>query len=229
MGEGHSEENADASAAGGGALQGDAQAPEKEPSAFDEWWEDNPGGLKALIIIGILLACGVVVFLVIAFLKAFGELLLGILMIGGIIAALFIGSKEERLEARKTVVQMVVGFVLIIVVVGFFVMKPDFVVNLFHPGAGVRDAYLTQYSRSVTIEDAFDDFFDKGKWDTYKERGDSYVVFTGSCMYLDERADVKITFKVTGENFVVDSLDVNGVPQNDFMLRALLLKIYEDD
>lgn len=229
MGEGRLEGSADASAAGEGAMPGGSPDPTKEPSAFDEWWEDKPGRLKVLVIMGALLACGIVVFLVIAFLKAFGELLLCMLVIGGVIAALFIGTKEERLEARKTIVQVIAWIVVAGVIAGVIVMKPDFIANLFHPGAGVRDAYLTQYSRSVTIEDAFEEFFDKGKWDTYKEKGDSYVVFTGSCRYLDERADVKITFKVTGENFVVDSLDVNGAPQNDFMLHALLLKIYEDE
>ena len=54
------------------------------------------------------------------------------------------------------------------------------------------------------------------------------VTFTGACEYLGERADVKITFKITGENFLVERLDVNGTTQNDLMLYGLLTKVYED-
>lgn len=117
---------------------------------------------------------------------------------------------------------------IIIVIALVVVLKPDFVSNIFQPGANVRNAYLTQYSETVTVEDAFDDFFDNGKWGTYKENDYSYVTFTGACEYLGERADVKITFKITGENFLVERLDVNGTTQNDLMLYALLAKVYED-
>lgn len=96
------------------------------------------------------------------------------------------------------------------------------------PGASVRGAYLSQYSENVTIEDAFDNFFDNGKWSTYKAEGYSYVVFTGSCEYMDDKADVRVTFKITGENFIVDSLDINGQEQNDLMLYGLLSAVYDD-
>lgn len=129
---------------------------------------------------------------------------------------------------RKTVIKMVVGFVAIIAVVLFIYSKPDFISNIIQPGAGVRNAYLTQYSETITIEEAFDDFFDNSKWSTYKEGGYSYVAFTGVCEYLEKRSDIKIIFKLTGENFVVDSLDINGITQNDFILYGLLSKIYED-
>lgn len=52
-------------------------------------------------------------------------------------------------------------------------------------------------------------------------------MFTGTCEYLGERADARITFQITGEQFRVDHLDINGVEQNDLILYGLLSKIYE--
>lgn len=86
---------------------------------------------------------------------------------------------------------------------------------------------MTQYSDAVAIEDAFDNFFEKEKWSTYKENGYSYVAFNGVCEYLGEEVDARVIFKITGENFVVDHLDIYGVEQNDLILYALPAKVYE--
>lgn len=202
--------------------------PEKEPSKFKKWWDSAPKSKRVLAALGILLASGFVLYVLVAFLREFGYLLLGIAVIGGFIVTLITGSEKEKIETRKTIVQMVIGFAAICLIVFAIVLKPDFLVNIFQPGASVRKAYLTQYSETVTVEEAFDNFFDNGKWDAYKADGYSYVVFTGACEYLGERADVKVTFKITGENFVVDRLDVNGNEQSDFILYGLLLKVYEN-
>lgn len=45
---------------------------------------------------------------------------------------------------------------------------------------------------------------------------------------MEKKSDICITFKITGENFIVESLDVNGSRQNDLMLYALLASVYED-
>jgi len=92
----------------------------------------------------------------------------------------------------------------------------------------VRQACLSQYSESVTIEEAFENFFDNRKWSEYEADGYSYVAFTGACEYQGERAYVRVTFKITGEQFVVDSLDINGSMQDDFTLYILLKKVYEN-
>lgn len=201
---------------------------EKKPSKFKKWWDAASKPKKILTVFGALLVGGFALYFLVAFLREFGYLLLGIAVIGGFVITLITGSKEEKREARRTIVQMVVGGVIIIVIVCVVVLKPDFVTNIFQPGANVRNAYLTQYSDTVTIEDAFNNFFDNGKWSTYKENDYSYVTFTGTCEYFGERADAKITFKITGEKFVVDHLDVNGSTQNDLMLYALLAKVYEE-
>lgn len=120
----------------------------------------------------------------------------------------------------------VVNFLASVIVVGtitLYIINPD----TLKPGASVRNAYLSQYSTQVTIEEAFDDFFSNEKWSTYKDESYKYVVFSGVCQYKEEPADIRITFKITGENFVVDSMDINGVEQNDLILYLMLEKIYE--
>jgi len=200
----------------------------KRDSKFKKWWDTASKPKRILIVLGALLAGGFALYVLIAFLREFGYLLLGIAAIGGFIVTLITGSKEEKREARKTIIQMVVGAAVIIAIVCIIVLKPNFITDVFQPGASVRNAYLTQYSEAVTVEEAFDNFFDNGKWDAYKADGYSYVAFTGACEYLGERAGVKITFKITGENFIVERLDVNGNEQSDFILYGLLLKVYEN-
>lgn len=96
------------------------------------------------------------------------------------------------------------------------------------PGKEVRDAYLPYYSEEVTVEEVFEAYFESPKWSTYESGDYSYVVFTGVCWYLEDRVDVRVTFKITGENFVVDRLDVNGQSQDDYMINLLLFDIYEE-
>lgn len=132
-------------------------------------------------------------------------------------------------KRRKTAaVVSAVATILIVAVIALEAALPGSLHRIVVPGAEVRGAYLSQYSEAVTIEEAFDNYFDNGKWSTYEADGYSYVVFSGACEYLGERADVRITFKITGEQFRVDGLDVNGVTQGDLMLYSLLSSVYEE-
>ena len=133
----------------------------------------------------------------------------------------------ERQHRTASLVVAVVVVVLTAVIAAAYA-APGTLQRIVKPGVEVRTAYLSQYSDTITVEDAFDNFFDNGKWSTYKDKDYSYVAFTGACEYLGERADVKVTFKITGERFSVDSLDINGQEQNNLILYALLSKVYED-
>lgn len=135
----------------------------------------------------------------------------------------------NAVEKRRKIASVVsaIATVLIIAVIALEAALPGSLHRIMVPGAEVRGAYLTQYSDEVTIEEAFDNYFDNGKWSTYKETGYSYVVFTGNCEYLGSRADIRLTFKLTGENFRVDSLDVNGVTQGALIMYGLLSSVYE--
>lgn len=44
---------------------------------------------------------------------------------------------------------------------------------------------------------------------------------------MGEKADARLTFQITGDQFRVNSLDINGIEQSDFILYALLESIYE--
>lgn len=149
------------------------------------------------------------------------------LVIAGVIFAFVTGSKEDRSEIRRFILKGAAFLLAIGVIAVVVVTNEDFFVNLLQPGMGVRNSYITQYSEAVTVEEAFDNFFDNPKWSTYQKDGYTYVVFTGTCEYLGERADARITFQITGEQFRVDHLDINGVEQNDLILYGLLSKIYE--
>lgn len=117
---------------------------------------------------------------------------------------------------------------LIIAAIIWDYIVPGSLLEIALPGMEVRGAYLSQYSKSVTIEEAFDHFFDNGKWSKYDSEGYTNIVFTGSCNYQGQRSDIRIIFKITGENFIVDSLDINGQSQNGIVLRSLMSTVYED-
>lgn len=99
--------------------------------------------------------------------------------------------------------------------------------RIHKPGADVRDAYLEYYSNSITVEEAFDSFFDNGKWSEHREDGDVYVLFTGECTYLDKKAKIKIRFRIKGDYFYFVNMEMNGQPQSDILSEALLDKVYE--
>ncbi len=111
-----------------------------------------------------------------------------------------------------------IGVLLVVIVICLMVHKP---------GKDVRESYLDYYSSSVTIEEAFDSFFEDGKWSEHKENGDTYVVFTGKCSYLDENVKVKIRFRIDDDYFYFANMEMNGQPQADIISEALFDRIYE--
>lgn len=205
----------------------DKRPDKHKPSKLKKWWAESSTPKKVLGVIAAAAITILAAILLISFLREFGYLLLGLLIVAVFVFSIVTGTKEERSEAKKTVIHIVLWGAAIIVAAVLLATKGDFFSDLLKPGAGVREAYLTQYSEDVTVEEAFDGFFDQGKWSTYKENGYSYVAFNGVCEYLGEKVDARVIFKITGENFVVDQLDINGVEQNDLILYALLAKVYE--
>lgn len=138
-------------------------------------------------------------------------------------------KKLKSAELQRKMVSAVVSaaFILGVAAIVFDTYSPGVLEEIVEPGMEVRNAHLSQYSETVTIEEAFDNFFENGKWKKYKDEDYTYVSFTGVCDYLGERADVKVTFKITGENFIVDRVDINGQEQNNLVAYALLSEIYE--
>ncbi len=188
----------------------------------------------------ILIAIGsIILFIVVGYflnqiMKEIGTALIGIVIVAAFIYSLVAGTDEMKREARKIVCEGIIGIVAIIGITFFIVERPDSVenvtnsaINFIRPGAFVRDSYLTKYNDKVTIDQAFSNFFTDGKWGAYDKEGYSYVTFKGTCLYNDKDIDVCIIFKITGEYFKVDRLDINGEKQNDLMLVALLSAVYE--
>lgn len=136
-------------------------------------------------------------------------------------------------EGRRKVAAFVCWAASLFIVVAIVCYLAHFVPlgslqSMTTPGIEVRSAYLSQYSTQVTIEEAFENFFDKCKWEKYDSEGYTNVAFTGVCEYAGQRADVRIIFKITGENFIVDRLDINGRTQSDLILYGLLSVVYEN-
>lgn len=160
-------------------------------------------------------------------------ILIGLILAIGFIVAIFTGSKEE-----KSIRRAIMGIVSIVVEIAIFggiifafnngTLDEGIILDIIKPGYTVRDSHFSQYSDRVTIEEAFDNYFSNGKWSTYKSEGYKYVVFTGSCMFADEPADARIVFKITGQRFIADSLEINGVDMGALMLASMLDDIYEE-
>lgn len=133
-------------------------------------------------------------------------------------------------EGQRKIVAIVwaVASVSIVAAVVLDLVSPGSLQKMMIPGMEVRNSYLSQYSTKTTIGEAFGNFFEDGEWTKYDSEGYTNVVFTGSCMYSDEWVDVRVVFKLTGKNFIVDSLDIDGRTQSYFVLSALLSAVYED-
>lgn len=202
--------------------------PKKQDSKFKQWWGRRSKVAKVFFVIGSIIVGGLILFALVMFLRAFGLIIYGLLIVIGAIMSLSSGSKEERRNAKKTLIKMFAVIVVIAVAAVLIMFNRDTVDNMVRPGFAVRDSYMTQYSEKVKVGTVFDAFFDNAKWSYYKEKDYSYVGFTGVCRVDDERADVHITFKITGENFVVDSLEVNGTPILVFYWDEFFEKVYDD-
>lgn len=138
--------------------------------------------------------------------------------------------KLKLAEGQRKAVAVVsaIASLLIMAAIVLDYVSPGSLQSMAVPGIEVRTAYLSEYSTQVTIEEAFENFFDNCKWAKYDSGAYTYVAFTGTCKYLGERVDIRIVFKITGENFIVDSLDINGRTQNDLILYGVLSAVYED-
>ena len=76
--------------------------------------------------------------------------------------------------------------------------------------AKVRNAYLSQYSTTVTVGDAFDNFFGSPKVEGVRGRYAGASRFSGNCTYSGEQVQVRIVFGIYGDTFQADSVQING-------------------
>ena len=91
----------------------------------------------------------------------------------------------------------------------------------------IQQSYFEEYSSTITIGDAFEDFFADTKWKDYENGATEYTDFVGDCLWDGERATVLITFKVTGDMFVIEKWEVDGVQLSYFEQTLFLEDIFE--
>lgn len=92
--------------------------------------------------------------------------------------------------------------------------------------AKVRNAYLSQYSTTVMVGDAFDNFFGSPKWKAYEEGTQERVDFQGNCTYSGEQVQVRIVFGIYGDTFQVDSVQINGKEAPALISAGLFSAVY---
>ena len=93
---------------------------------------------------------------------------------------------------------------------------------------GVKYAYLNAYSTEITINEAFNDFFDDPTWESYTENSEDYVKFTGECTFKGRPALMVITFEfMENDWFRVSNIKLNGETLSEYEEDAVLEKIFE--
>lgn len=94
----------------------------------------------------------------------------------------------------------------------------------------VKNGYLTDYSSTVTVGRAFDEFLSNPIWQYFDaDTGEKVVQVNGTCTYNDKSVEVKVQFILNDDDtFKIHVLAINDIEQNDLMLHGFLSKIFEE-
>lgn len=93
----------------------------------------------------------------------------------------------------------------------------------------ISASYLTAFSDTETVGEAFDDFFDNPKWTSYSQGAQEYVDFSGGCVYGDnDNAKMIITFALNNNSFEVTKITVDGKEMPIILHHEILETIYEE-
>lgn len=94
---------------------------------------------------------------------------------------------------------------------------------------GISNSYLSQYSDTVTVGEAFDQFFAEPNWESYKVGSQKYVDFRGGCTLWGEPATMVITFFLgNNDTFHVSNIMINGQDLLELSWPLILETIYSD-
>lgn len=123
-------------------------------------------------------------------------------------------------------VYRVCGLILVALILGFFLgcssSKDDALISQ------IKGSTLSDYS-GKTIGKAVDSFFGSPKWTVQWDKDQNeYVTITGGITYSGKDVTAALQFKVDKSNsyFEINALELNGIPQNQLMIDALLQKMY---
>ncbi len=94
----------------------------------------------------------------------------------------------------------------------------------------VKDGYLTDYSSTVTVGRAFDEFLSNPIWQYFdSDTGEKVVQVNGTCTYNDKSVEVKVQFILNDDDtFKIHVLAINDIEQSDLILYGFLNKIFEE-
>lgn len=95
----------------------------------------------------------------------------------------------------------------------------------------VKGGHPVDQPDDVTYGKAFNNFFSSPKWKYFQATNGKHIVqFDGKCSYLEKTVDMVIQFELNLENnsFQVYAVEMNGIPQNQLFIYALIMKVFED-
>lgn len=95
----------------------------------------------------------------------------------------------------------------------------------------VKNGHLSEYP-NIKIDDVFSNFFSSPTWKYFKsDKGINVVEFTGYCTYVEQKVKAKVQFIVdeNSNNFQIEAVAFNNIPQNKLTKAALIRVIYENN
>ena len=93
----------------------------------------------------------------------------------------------------------------------------------------ISSSYLTEFSSTETVGEAFNGFFSNPKWKSYSVGAEDFVDFSGGCTYGDDyNANMVITFAIYDDYFEVEKIKVNGEELPAIQHYFILSTIYEE-
>ena len=119
----------------------------------------------------------------------------------------------------------ILGIVAALTILIFIVLDNNGVFN--DNSDDIQASYFTQYSETITIGQAFEDFFADSEWVDYEQGASEYVDFKGECLWDDERAQMLMTFTISGQRFEITSIKINGEEIPVIFHAELLQAIYD--
>jgi len=93
----------------------------------------------------------------------------------------------------------------------------------------VKNAYLRNYSSTVTVGTAFDKFLSSPIWQYFEaDTGEKVVQCNGTCSYQDKNVEAKVQFILKDDGtFEVGAFSLNDISQNAITTAAFLSKVFE--
>lgn len=94
--------------------------------------------------------------------------------------------------------------------------------------SNIDQSYLSEYSQTKTIGEAFNDFFANPKWKSYEQGVQKLVDFQGECFYDNEEVTITITFALFGDSFQIDNLKVNNKEMNPIQAKSIMEAVFKE-